>query len=637
MTAMDADPAAQAFVSQARECEIFASNHPRAYRWRVAGAAIFGYIFPPAVLLILVAVFAAIFWFLGVSGFKGGGFELAKLVLGKLAYVLIVLIAMVARAMWPSFSKPDGVRLRRRDAPELFSFIDDLRGKTGNPRIHRLYVTEDMNAAVLQTPRIGLFGWYRTDLILGLPLMQALTQRELAAVIAHEFGHLSGAHGKLGAWIYRSRMLMARILDAIEEKKYFGSWIFKWFYRWYEPFFAAYSFALAREQEYEADITAATAVSNQALVDALARISIADAFLSGTFWEEVWEDAHRQTKPPKRIYGKLGKCLASLSTWDGTSEILDAIIASQTDHADTHPSLSDRAGALDIEPRLPPAANDAGTSLLPNDGADLEQEFSRHWETLAAEHWDEQHKELQEKHQRLAELDATAENGALTKDDAMIRGYLAEHFMGSEAALTRFEQALAWSDGADEALFAKGRVLLNLDRDEGLDYLNQAMDRNSDAIVPGCQLAETYLAAAGRDPQAKTYRRRREAHEELLQADWTDRGQLTDDDTFVLHDCGAEKLADIVRIIDGFKKKGVKKAWLVRKVTQHRQWEAAYFLICDPGAVQRWSGDINKQQAELSELLACYDDLVVLICDANAAWLTDKATAVPNAQIYSRS
>jgi hypothetical protein len=34
---------------------------------------------------------------------------------------------------------------------------------------------DDFNAAVVQAPRLGLFGWYRNYLLIGLPLAKALT------------------------------------------------------------------------------------------------------------------------------------------------------------------------------------------------------------------------------------------------------------------------------------------------------------------------------------------------------------------------------------------------------------------------------------------------------------------------------
>ena len=37
----------------------------------------------------------------------------------------------------------------------------------------------------------------------GLPLLQTLTQTELKAIVAHEFGHYASGGAKIGPWIQR--------------------------------------------------------------------------------------------------------------------------------------------------------------------------------------------------------------------------------------------------------------------------------------------------------------------------------------------------------------------------------------------------------------------------------------------------
>ena len=629
MAALDADEALQAFVSQARKCESFASDDPDGYRWRVAALAVLGYAFPPAVLLVLSGAFAAGVWYYAANGYHGG-----SALIGKLGIALLLLVGMVGRAMWPRFGAPDGIRLRRDDAPDLYGFIDEVREKAGGPTLHRVYVTDQMNAAVRQTPRLGFFGWYRNDLILGLPLLMSLTRDEVAAVIAHEFGHLSGAHGKLGAWIYRSRLSMARILEAIEERRYFGSGIFLRFYRWYEPFFAAYSFTLAREQEYEADRMAAEAVSSQAAVDALARVSIACDYLQQVFWNDVWQDVERMAEPPKLVYGKLGIALVSLNKWNGLDDSFKASVGERTDYADTHPSMSDRARALGIEPRIPPTINNAAAWLLPNDGAELVVEFSQRWQAEASPHWTERHEEIQAHMQRLAALDEAAEKSPLSLDDAMERGFLAERFTGREAALMRFEQALTWTGNTAPPLFQIARILLSLGRDEGLACLKQVIELDDDSIVPACELAESYLNDAGRGGEATEFLRRRKAHQEILDADRADRSQIGRADTLFPHECDEAKLETTMRVIGVARKKGLRRAWMVRKATEHRTWEPAYFLVCDFGTYRRSEEDIDALLTEMVECLDGHRDVCVLLCDPGERWLPTKVSMVANAKLF---
>jgi Zn-dependent protease with chaperone function len=126
---------------------------------------------------------------------------------GTIAVVLVCasLLVSLLRALWMRQSAPQGIPLTAKEAPKLFELIEKVRRRAGAPRVHRVLIDGELNAAIVQQPRLGLLGWHRNHLILGLPLMMGLDVRQLAAVIAHEFGHLQGAHGKLGAWVYRTR------------------------------------------------------------------------------------------------------------------------------------------------------------------------------------------------------------------------------------------------------------------------------------------------------------------------------------------------------------------------------------------------------------------------------------------------
>ena len=119
----------------------------------------------------------------------------------KLALIFGGFFWVVAGAMWVSLDVPKGQRIANSEAPELFALIDKLRRSLGAPRFHHVLITDDFNAAVVQIPRLGLLGWYRNTLLIGLPLMKALNRQQLAAVLAHKFGHLAGGHGRLGNWI----------------------------------------------------------------------------------------------------------------------------------------------------------------------------------------------------------------------------------------------------------------------------------------------------------------------------------------------------------------------------------------------------------------------------------------------------
>ena len=181
----------------------------------------------------------------------------------KIGFLLIPVIWMLLRACWVRIEAPSGFELKKKDYPVLFAEIDSIRKDLDAPRIHQVILTQEMNAAIAQTPRLGIFGWQKNTLILGMELLLILSPEQIRSVIAHEFGHLSGNHSRFNGWIYRVRTTWFQIMQAFDQQHSWGGAIMAKFFDFYAPRFAAYSFVLARANEYEADNIATGPLGNK--------------------------------------------------------------------------------------------------------------------------------------------------------------------------------------------------------------------------------------------------------------------------------------------------------------------------------------------------------------------------------------
>ena len=99
-----------------------------------------------------------------------------------------------------------GLRVTQAEQPRLFALIEKVAKAADEPLPDEVYLTMEANAAVAQVPRS------RRVLIVGVPLMHLMTEREFEGVLAHEFGHYSGGNTKLGRWIYRTRETIGRTM-----------------------------------------------------------------------------------------------------------------------------------------------------------------------------------------------------------------------------------------------------------------------------------------------------------------------------------------------------------------------------------------------------------------------------------------
>src|SRR5581483_1241330 len=248
--------------------------------------------------------------------------------------------------------------------PELFALIEDLRTRASAPRVDRVLLTSDFNAAIVQHPGFAILGGARNYLMLGLMLMQSLSPEEFRAVVAHEFGHLSGAHGHFGAWIYRLRTGWARLLGALQSQRHWGAALFTGFFNWYAPLFSAYSFVQARQHEYEADQMSVAAVGREATASALLRVNTHGEFLSETFWPSIFKRADEEPAPTFSPFSMLGPSLIQRGAAAAPDRLLAKALAQKTGYGDTHPCLSDRLKAIAVEPYVPGAIQLTAAEVL---------------------------------------------------------------------------------------------------------------------------------------------------------------------------------------------------------------------------------------------------------------------------------
>lgn len=112
--------------------------------------------------------------------------------------------------------------LKEQDEPLLFAFVAKICQLVGAPRPREIRLDMQVNASA--GFRRGWLSFFGSDLVLvvGLPLAAGMTTRQLAGVLAHEFGHFSQGAGMRLSYIIRSvNAWFARVVyerDSWDEK-----------------------------------------------------------------------------------------------------------------------------------------------------------------------------------------------------------------------------------------------------------------------------------------------------------------------------------------------------------------------------------------------------------------------------------
>jgi Zn-dependent protease with chaperone function len=387
----------QQFDALIQRLENVARRQPALYKLRVGLLALLGYAYIFSLLAGLLAVLAllvlAVFWS-GTINFY----------IVKFGILILVPISIILKSLWVTFPPPTGLELKRHQVPRLFQLIDKLTKALHAPRFHRILLTDDFNAGVFQRPRLGVLGWQQNYLLLGLPLMHALTPAQLSAVLAHELGHLSGNHSRFNGWIYRLRQIYFQIWERLQQSESQGSSVlFQGFFYWYAPFFSAYSFVLARMNEYEADRCAKEIAGAHNIAEALIHVEIKSKFLEGYFWPVVLKQVNHQVEPPAASFTNMSGALAAVFSNEKAVKWLEQALAQKTSNEDTHPCLADRLSALGYlaagRKKLPlpaPVEVSAAQEYLGNDLTKLTAYFDRTWKERNETPWRQKYASVQE-------------------------------------------------------------------------------------------------------------------------------------------------------------------------------------------------------------------------------------------------
>jgi len=558
-----------------------ASRHdPQRFVRTTAAMAALGY----AVILALLTL-AAIGLAWGVQHLRYGQ---VRGVTVMLVLVCASLLLSLLRALWMRQSAPQGLPVTAQEAPRLFELIDKVQRRTGAPRVHRVLIDGELNAAIVQQPRLGLLGWHRNHLILGLPLMMGLDVRQLAAVIAHEFGHLQGAHGKLGAWVYRTRRSWF-MLALAREQAHMGASLadlaLGFFFRHFFPRFNARAFVLSRQQEYEADRVAHRIVGTQPAADALMATELQGRYLAEAFWPGIDRRAASAATPQgEHPYRELHRAMRPSLTHPRAAAWLKEALKRLPDPADTHPSLRDRLEFAEVAPRLPaPAKVSAADALLRDSLAAWIQRMDGRWREQVATRWTEQHRQLRSLQRMIEELQAELAQGPLDPDDHLLWARAALQLAGPAAEELVLRRMLRDHPDHVAARYQLGLTLIESEdadtRDEGAALLRAVAEAGDDPWAVGAaQRHERWLQEQERFAELAPWRARIKTLQERASMAWDALNEF--DGTQRFEPCRLSRrarrpLQDLMR-----GEKAVGRAFVVRKLAVAAQgWRFCVVVV----------------------------------------------------------
>ncbi len=467
--------------------EAQARENPAAYRRKVALWAVCGDV--------ILTTMQALPWI--VPAFIG-------VLLQPIPLFIWAFIPFCLLVIWfvrPNVRMP-GRPVAESDWPALYQFVRELQQQVGMRGKISIALDDELNASAFESRGLlGILGTKRV-LTLGIPLLASLTREQLQAVIAHEFGHFSRRHGRLGHWLYRARRGWILYAEQITTHDSAFDRSAAHFADWFVPHFSNLSFVTSRQFEYEADADAAGATSSATLAEALVQLHIAARIWQGPLpkAKRAWIAESRQT-PEDFLQRWQAVCRAVPA--DTRAEMLQDALAEQSDLMDTHPCLRERLAAIGESARdAGAAAPCAGESLLGPDWSKMAQEFNTAWRERNSADWAFEHFRLKHVVQPLLEMPAALEDRSQPRETLLWRAaMLQEEAPDRVGAALREWQSRFPEDG--RPFYLEGCMRLNTEPEAALGLFKQAR-KLSPALIPlTMQLSSVATSLLGQHKEAE--------------------------------------------------------------------------------------------------------------------------------------
>jgi Zn-dependent protease with chaperone function len=195
---------------------------------------------------------------------------------GKVVWVTLAVPFAILVATWKVLragpTPPVGLPLGPERAPGLWAQVRAIAAAMGTRAPDDVRLVPEANAAVREDAKLLGLRRGRRHLYVGVPLLQAFTVDQVRAVLAHELGHYSQRHTRLGMLTYRGMDTIDQTIVRVGPGSLAGGML-----RLYRQLYLLVSLAVRRRQELEADRAAVRVAGRQAMGSVLRHLPAVSA------------------------------------------------------------------------------------------------------------------------------------------------------------------------------------------------------------------------------------------------------------------------------------------------------------------------------------------------------------------------
>jgi len=240
------------------------------------------------------------------------------------------------------FSLPSGLELTEARFPRLFELLQELGDIYGEPRIDRVVLRDRFVVRIVKTPCNGFaFSTTRT-LIIGLPVLLAMSPLDVHVLLARRVGQLAGKRNRLGSWLYYLRDMWDQYVSSCARQSSPLARPVCSFFQSYAPLYRSFSVGVARSSELDADFYALQAINDRDVARGITCQVLTEAYLCHSYWPEVLETAGASGRPESLPHAGMAKVFEHGLSDDDVKATLERVKKKKKDGRSTIPPLADR-------------------------------------------------------------------------------------------------------------------------------------------------------------------------------------------------------------------------------------------------------------------------------------------------------
>jgi len=505
-----------------------------------------------------------------------------------------------------------------------------------------------------------MFVFHKNFLVIGMSLMLTQRPEQFKAVLAHEMGHLSSQHSKSSAWIYTLRGQWSKLLNTLNSAGSFVFALFLLFFSWFSPRFSAYSLAMARAHELEADASAVAISGAESFTASMLLLPVYEHFLNEVFWPEIGELVKSDPEPPGDVFFRMQEAVA---TYEATPETIEkTVIKSFSDKgsgSDSHPPLRVRLleghftpilkiGKNQSIPNLTEALFDEITSTIEagDSAADLYlgkwldtvlAQLSDKWKEENHAGWQTSHKFFEDALADLATLERKEATEALTLEERKIRAILINKTQDDNAAIAAYKQILATHPQEATIRFNMGMLLLKKDLDQGLIHVKSAISLQRTLLHQAAPVVIPLLKESGKSTELESFQNQLTEFYKEAELARKERNSVTGESILEPHGLGEEDVECLQNFFSQLPT--IHEVYVVRKYVRYLP-DCPYLVL---GLVMKTK---NKGSAGVQESVAMAQAILkhlqlrhefcVSVFDAYTIKLKSKMEAMDDSLIYKK-